>query len=122
VLNGLLAFTETQYHRLYSRSDDDPSTVRIKRICRPLLHKLPQSLTHIQITYTTLQTHFDIFRTVYKFQFVILSKQTNFSALLRRRKTPFHCLLYYFCCPLFGNHWIQNNSNACCNRQSRFIK
>jgi hypothetical protein len=86
MLNGLLALTETKYCRLYSRSDDDPSK------CRPLLHKLPQSLNHIQITYTTLQMLFDIFSTVYKFQFEILRKQTNLSALLRRRKTPFHCL------------------------------
>jgi hypothetical protein len=92
VLHGLLAFTETRYQSLYSRSDDDPSTVRIKWKCRPLLHKLPQSLNHIQITYTTLQTHFDIFRTVYNFQSEILSKQTNLSALLSKRKTPFHCL------------------------------
>lgn len=103
MFNDLLAFTETKYHSLYNI-----------RMMTPVLSELNenvdhcfincQSLNHIQITYTTLQTHFDIIRTVYKFQFVIVSKQTNLSALLRRRKTPFHCL-NYFCCPLFGNHF-----------------
>jgi len=82
VLNGLLAFTETKYHSLYT-----------VRMMTPVLSELNenvhhcfincQSLHHIQITYTALQTHFDIFRTVYKFQFAILSKQTNLPALLR---------------------------------------